>query len=73
MLELIALGSGEGSRGFPRLLLIHRPADRGAASNVVPVEKFAWSAVRGPNFKAAAVGNALGGVGNDANAIGHGA
>ena len=38
MLELVALGPGEGSRGFPCLVLIHLPSDRGAAAIVIPVK-----------------------------------
>jgi hypothetical protein len=36
-----------------------------------PIKIFAWPAVSEPDLEAAAVENALGGVGNDANAIDH--
>src|SRR5262249_59600264 len=69
MLELVALGPGEGSRGFPCLVLIHLPSDRGAAAIVIPVEILAGPAIGEPDFKAAGVGNAPERMWDDANAI----
>jgi hypothetical protein len=57
--------------GFLRLALVHLPGGRGSTGIIVPIEILALAAVSEPDFKAAAVGDALGIMRDDANAIGH--
>ena len=71
MLQLITLCSRKGACGLPRLIPIHLPGDRGSTGIVVPIEPLALAAVSEADLETAAVGNALGIMRDDANAIGH--
>src|SRR5947208_2756665 len=71
MFQLGELGARKGACGFPRFLAIHLSSDRGSTAIVIPIEPLALAAVTEADLETAAVGDALGIMRDDANAIGH--